>query len=160
MEREDAGTRPDAQPPTDAGSTSRDSGDTTTDAGSAPDGGAPDAGAPDAGAPIPDAGGASCPAGSIMAVTDHVYCIEDFQTAPLPYFEAGAACSARGWDLCSGSEYDAACVLGLAYDADSWEWIKDMVSATEAEKRIPSACGDTAIHPVGDPYPFRCCMDL
>lgn len=115
----------------------------------------------DAGAPPTDAGGPpECPPGSIYSLTDHPYCIEDFQSPPLPYLDADADCGARGWHLCGGSDYDAACLLGLSYDVDSWEWIKNMVSPTEAEKRIPSVCGDSAIHPIVDPYPYRCCLNL
>jgi hypothetical protein len=158
--REDAGTTgtTDAGRPLDAADSSGDAGG--NDAGGTGADAGDDAGAIEDAGVAPTDAGAGCPPGSIYSFTDHAYCIEEFQSPPLPYLDADADCGGRGWHLCGGSEYDAACLLGLPYDVDSWEWIKTMVSPTEAEKRIPSACGDTAIHPIVDPYPYRCCVSL
>lgn len=100
----------------------------------------------------------ACPADMLLIPATSV-CIDQSQRGALPWGQAAAACNALGRRLCTDAEWLAGCTgaAGLLDATDDWEWVSDVISATDAVKRGSAACTARSSHAIVDPYGVRCC---
>ncbi len=116
-----------------------------------------------------DTGSAACPTGTTELTAGSLVCIEQEERGNETWTDATSICDGLGRRLCSDAEWFLACTdaVGLVDMANDgaganpeWEWVSDLATAGEAEKRGYAACGDMSSHEILiDPYDFRCCVD-